>query len=65
MSVLKQCAEVQSGVIYREQFEDWLSNITEQLEEKQNEVGCDVSLHEYYTDGYYDGIEQSIGIINR
>ena len=64
MSILKQAAEVQSGVIYREQFEDWISDITEQLEEKQNEVGCDVSLNRYYADGYYKGIEKAIEIIN-
>lgn len=74
MNDLRELAENQGGVIYIEQFEQWIESVVEQLEEEKEIAYADfdkydtdykLDLDDYYDDYYHIGLGRAIDILNR
>lgn len=68
MSDLRQLAETQDGVIYIEQFEEWLDTVVAELKEKKDEASIEAGKRsvrifkdEYEDDPYYEGKKHAYG----
>lgn len=68
MNDLRQLAETQDGVIYIEQFEEWLDAVVAELKEKKDEASIEagkrsvrIGEDEYEDDPYYEGKKHAYG----